>query len=117
MRFSIKTFKLIWLPKTLSVLFILFFSLFALDAFNGNASFYDKFIMFLVHLIPSFIMIIFLVFSQKHPAISGWIFIILGFIFTFFFNTYRSLTIFLIISLPPIIIGILFLISFMAEEN
>jgi len=76
--------KLIWVPRILTIIFILFFSLFALDAFTGNARFLEKILEFLIHLIPSFFLLILLIISWKQPLIIGYVFIILGIVFTFF---------------------------------
>lgn len=117
MSFFIKSDKFIWFPRILSVLLIAFFSLFAFDVFDNNTSFSEKSIPFLIHLIPALVLIITLIFSWKLPAISGWIFIIIGIAFMFYFNTYKFFVSFLIISLSPIIIGLLFLISSIMQKR
>lgn len=88
-----------WLPRILSILFIAFISLFALDVF-GEAMWL---VALLMHLIPSFIFIIITIIAWKKGMVGGIIFIILGLI---------SLMKFVwIISVPTIVIGILYLVS------
>ena len=53
-----KTNKLLWIPRVLAIMFILFISVFALDAFSGKVPFIKEFVGFLIHLIPSFILIV-----------------------------------------------------------
>jgi hypothetical protein len=105
-----KSDKLIWIPRVLSIIFILFLSLFALDAFSAEAPFIQKLAGFFMHLIPSFILVIALVISWKRPVAGGCILIFLSLLFTVFFQTYRSFPNFLIISLPLAVIGVLFIV-------
>jgi hypothetical protein len=46
-----------WLPRILCILAILFISVFALDAFDPELSIWQQIVGFLIHLIPSFILI------------------------------------------------------------
>lgn len=117
MNLSVKDSKFIWLPRILAIIFIIFISLFALEAFSGGATFPNAIMPFLGQLIPSFILIIILILSWRRSAVSGWIFILAGVAFMFYFNSYRFLTSFLIISLPPIIIGVLFLLPSMMGKK
>ncbi|MBT3406029.1 hypothetical protein HN419_02570 [Candidatus Woesearchaeota archaeon] len=66
---------------------------------------------FLIHLIPSFILIALIILAWKYEIIGGISFIILGIIFTIFFKTYKDPITILLISLPPIITGILFILN------
>lgn len=105
-----KATKLIWIPRVLAIVFILFLSLFALDVFSEEASFIKKLGGFFIHLIPSFVLLIILVISWKKPFIGGPIFILFSIAFTLFFKTYKSLSTFLLITSPVVLIGILFII-------
>jgi len=64
-----------------------------------------------MHLIPNMLLIISLIIAWKKQKIGGTIFIILGIISIFFFKTYEDIIVFSIISLPILMIGILFLIE------
>ena len=110
---------LFWIPRALCILGILFISLFALDAFEGDAPLKNKLIGFTIHLIPSFALIAILLIAWKWEKIGGLIFIILGVFFSFYlfkFN-YRmnqsvwiSLSVIASICFPFIISGVLFII-------
>jgi len=91
--------KYILIPRTLAIIYILFISLFALDADFGLG--------LLMHLLPTFFLIGALVLAWNKPFVGGIVFVILGIIFTIFFNTYESAA-FFIISLPLLVIGGLF---------
>ena len=69
---------LYWTPRLLMIVFILFISLFALDAFEGDRSILSKIGAFLIHLIPSFILIVLLILSWRREWIGGLAFFILG---------------------------------------
>lgn len=98
-------------PRILTIVFILFISLFALDSFGGENPFLEQIIGFLIHLIPSYFLIAVLILAWKKPQIAGVIFLGLGAVFTIFFNTYEDLINFLLISGPAFLIGILFLFN------
>jgi hypothetical protein len=48
---------LFWTPRALSILFILFLSLFALDVFGEHLGFWRTALALAMHLIPSFVLI------------------------------------------------------------
>lgn len=113
-----KSINLLWIPRGLSIIFILLLSLFALDAFSAEAPFMQKLAGFFIHLIPSFMLVIALVISWKRPVAGGCILIFLSLLFTVFFQTYRSFPNFLIISLPLAVIGVLFIVFYpMAKKK
>lgn len=102
---------LTWAPRILAILFIGFLSLFALDAFDSNHSFLQRIANFLIHLIPSFILIGCLFVGWKYPILGGLLFLVTGLVFTIYFGTYNNVSNFLLISLPLLVIGFLFIIS------
>jgi len=109
-----------WLPRILCIAAILFISLFALDAFSPGLTFWQQIGAFLIHLIPSFILLAFLAVAWKWEYWGGILFLILGIVFTpiifqhnFSMNhsVWISLGIILLITFPFILVGILFLID------
>lgn len=99
------------LPRILTGFYIVFLGLFSLDVFSPGHGFWGTILALLIHLIPSFLLIACLVVAWKRETIGGVLFLIMGVVFTLFFHTYRRPDIFLIISLPLILIGALFVIS------
>lgn len=89
------------IPKLVSILYIVFISLFALDTPILSLG-------FLIHIIPSLILVIILIFSWKNGKIGATAFLICGIMFTFFFNTYRELISFPVVTLPLLVISGLF---------
>lgn len=109
-----------WLPRILCILAILFVSLFALDAFSPELSIWQQIGGFLIHLMPSFILLALLILAWKREFIGGIIFIIIGLGLSpiVFSHNYRmnhsifmSLGIILTITIPFAIVGVLFIIS------
>lgn len=89
-----------FLPRILSILFIVFISLFALDVFEEP----QWLLALIIHLIPSYILIILTIIAWKKPRIGGILFLITGLILL---GISRSL----VIATPALFIGILFLIQ------
>jgi hypothetical protein len=118
MKTSVRLFH--WLPRVLCILAILFISLFAADAFAPGLTIWQQLGAFLIHLIPSFILLAFLFIAWKWEFIGGIIFMVIGLAFTpviFMLNYNRndsiwlSLVIILTITIPFVVVGILFLVS------
>ena len=106
-----------WTPRIICILAILFISLFAGEAFDSRVTFWQKIGVFLMHLIPSFILLIFLIIAWKWELIGGIIFMAIGLGFSpyIFMHDYKSVGLSLLaitcINMPFVVAGILFLIS------
>src|SRR6056300_1506368 len=118
MKTSIKVIS--WLPRIICIFAIVFISILALDAFNPERTLLQQIGDFLMHLIPSFVLIIFLIVAWKRELIGGIIFTIIGLGFSpfIFMHNYRmnqsiwmSLLIILLNAIPFVIVGILFIVS------
>lgn len=91
---------LFWTPRILSVLFIAFISMFALDVFSE-----PQWVQaLLIHLIPSFILIILTVVAWKKAYLGGILYIIFG-LFILIFTNFEAY----IIVIPCCFIGLLFI--------
>ncbi|MDD4531499.1 MAG: hypothetical protein PHH21_02200 [Candidatus Pacebacteria bacterium] len=102
---------LYWLPRAIAILFILFFFVFSLDVFSEGGTFLDKAGGLLMHNIPTIILILALAFSWRNEKKGGYLFVILGLVFAFYFNAYQRIDTFLMISFPAILAGALFIWS------
>ncbi len=109
-----------WVPRILCILAILFISMFALDSFSRERTIWQNIGGLLIHLIPSFILIALLIVAWKRELIGGIIFTIIGlgispFIYSHNFrmnqSVGQSLGVLLIVTVPFIIVGILFIVS------
>ena len=112
---------LYWTARILCILAILFVSLFALDSFSFERTFWQNTTAFLMHLIPSFVLLASLIIAWKWEKVGGIILIIFGLafsIFIFVFNYKRNqfpvmtcLMQALVIAMPFVLSGILFILS------
>jgi hypothetical protein len=109
-----------WLPRIICILAILLISLFAADAFAPGLTLWQQLGAFFVHLIPSFILLAFLLVAWKWERIGGILFMVIGLVFSpfvFILNYKRnhsilmSLVIILLITIPFVVVGILFIVS------
>lgn len=124
MKTSIKV--LHWTPRILCILAILFISLFALDSFSSDLTILQQIGDFLMHLIPSFVLLILLIIAWKWEFIGGIIFTLIGLVFSplIFMHNYNmiqsvwhGLETVLIITMPFVIVGILFIVSYNKKKK
>ena len=108
---------LYWFPRILMILFICFISLFALDMFGEDLGFWEMLVGFFMHMIPTFALVILLTIAWKWEKVGGILIILLGVIFTIFFNTYREIITFLLISMPVFIVGGLFIWNWLLKKR
>ena len=115
-----KKYKILyWAPRIICILAIIFVSLFALDAFDPNLSIWQQIGGFLIHLIPSFILLGLLILAWKYEYVGGIILVLIGLVLSVivFRMNYRmndsvwmSIGIIASITLPFVIAGVLFVI-------
>jgi len=115
-----------WLPRLLCIGAILFVSMFALDAFEPGKPFGQQLLDFMMHLIPTSILLLLLWVAWKKPFVGGILFAIMGIVtspLVYNMNYNRthsvmtSLSIILMITVPFIVVGVLFLVSHMQEKS
>jgi hypothetical protein len=112
---------LYWTARILCIFAILFVSLFALDSFSSERTFWQNTAAFLMHLIPSFVLLASLIIAWKWEKVGGIILTIIGIafsIFIFVFNYKRNhfpvktcLLGALALAIPFVLAGILFILS------
>ncbi len=109
-----------WTPRILCILAILFVSMFALDSFDARYTFLEQLQAFLIHLIPTYILILLLVIAWKRELIGGIMLMILGlgFMPMIYMHNYAmnhsvwmSLSVILMINFPFVLTGGMFIIS------
>ena len=115
-----------WMPRILCILAILFISMFALDAFNTDQTFWQKIADFSMHLIPSFVIIVLLIVAWKWELTGGILMIVLAIGFmplVYSMNFARtqsvliSLSIVLMINFPFVVTGVLFILSYFLKRK
>ncbi|NTW24852.1 MAG: hypothetical protein HGA37_09145 [Lentimicrobium sp.] len=115
-----RTGVLYWIPRILCILAILFISMFALDAFEHGLSIWQQLADFVIHLIPSLILLVLLVIAWKRELAGGILFALIGLVFSpiiYLLNynlnhsVWISLSIILMVTFPFILVGVLFIVS------
>ncbi len=72
---------LYWTPRVLSILFIAFLSLFALDVFDGKHSLWQMMLGFIMHQIPVFVLIGALILAWRWEWIGAALYGIAGLLY------------------------------------
>jgi hypothetical protein len=104
---------LYWAPRIISILFILFLTMFSFDVFGTGAGFWMTLAAFLIHNIPSFVLTALLIVAWRYEIVGGFTFVIAGLLYIAFaikaafddLPWYLALSWSMIIALPAMIIG------------
>jgi hypothetical protein len=102
---------LTWLPRILVIIFAFFVSLFALDVFSEEKGFLQTLTALLIHLIPTYIIVIVLILSWRRVLTGAIIFPLLGISYLFMGWGRMHWSAFALISGPLLIIGILYYLN------
>ena len=101
---------LYWSPRILGILAIAFMMLFSLDCFEEGNVLKDQLMCFLMHNIPSLIIIAILVVAWKWERIGGILFLAAALAGMLFFNAFNGNWGAMIIMAPFAITGVLFVL-------
>lgn len=118
---------LYWIPRILGIISILFISMFALDAFDSHLLLWEQIVGFLIHLIPSYFLIVILYVAWRWELIGGIILASVGLVlspFIFYHNLMINhfsigqcfITV-LLINVPFIIVGGMFIINHFHQKK
>ncbi len=102
---------LFWSPRVLSILFAIFISIFALDVFSEGYDFWRTLLAFAIHLIPTAIIILFLIIAWRWEWIGGVVFLILAVLYVVFVWGRFPLFVYFAIAGPMAIISVLFFVN------
>jgi hypothetical protein len=98
-----------WAPRIAAILIILFVGLFSLDVFDMEASPLELLGGFLIHNIPSIVMIVLLIFAWKRPVVGFVAFLAAAALFAIFFvRDIYALPNLLLFVLPILLVAFLF---------
>jgi hypothetical protein len=100
--------KFIYVPRIIAIAYILLFLIFSLDAGGSGLT---RVASYLMNALPAIVVAVCLAVFWRHPKICGWIFFAIAVFFTFWFRSYVRMDTFLLVSVPPLVIGALFLIA------
>jgi hypothetical protein len=108
---------LFWTPRILTIVFILFLGLFALDSFEGEQSMIKKIGGFFIHLIPNFVLIVVLIVAWKHEWVGTIAFTLVGIAYIIMFWGRFPVATYFTISGPLFLIAVLFWLNWMNRKK
>lgn len=98
-----------WAPRVAALLIIFFIGLFSLDVFGTGAPPLEVLGAFLMHNLPSIVMLVLLIFAWKRPAVGFVVFLIVAAVFAVLFvRDLAALPNLLLFVLPLLLIASLF---------
>jgi len=109
-----------WLPRILSILFLLGLAMFSLDVFDENLGFWGTILGLFMHNLPVLILLVILIISWRYEIVGGIVFILAGLFYTSLIlwtvatrvpHPYHMLFWPVPIAGPAFLVGILFLIN------
>ncbi len=106
---------LLWTPRVLGIAFAVFLSLFALDAFQETQTFWQALPAFLIHLIPSAIIVAVLALAWRWEWIGAVLFFAAGMIYLM--AAWRHISWVLGISGPLFLLAVLFLVCWIKRQE
>lgn len=100
-----------WTPRILGILFAIFISLFALDVFSEGYGFWEAILALLIHLVPTYLVVMVLIIAWRWEWIGAVLFIALG--LSYLISSWGELSweAYLVISGPLVLVGVLFLVN------
>jgi hypothetical protein len=108
---------LYWAPRALCIVIAVFISMFALDVFGEGKGFWETTLALLMHLIPTYVILILLAVSWRREWIGGVFFPALGaFYLIKFWGRFPVSTYFLIAG-PVFLLGGLFLLNWVYRRQ
>ena len=114
---------LFWAPRALSILFIAFISIFALDVFGENLGFWNTLLALTMHLIPSLVLLGALAVAWRWEWVGAFIYTAAGALYVITVLPRRmpppSIKLLWIatIALPAFVIGALFLANWLKHDQ
>ena len=104
---------LFWTPRILCILFAVFVSMFAADVFGEGYGFWETVVALLIHLVPTYIVIIALVVAWRRDWIGAILFIGLAvFYLVWAWGRFTWIN-YLVMSGPLFLVGVLFLVNWL----
>jgi hypothetical protein len=114
---------LFWAPRALSILLIIFISLFALDVFNEHLGFWDTLRALAIHLTPSFVLAVALLAAWRWEWIGALIYAAAGVLYVMMIvpaslpaPSIKAQRI-AALALPAFVIGVLFLANWVKHSE
>lgn len=106
-----------WATRAMAVLYTVLFFLFALFSGAEPGQGLKGIILNSPNALPWLVLGLFILLAWKEEFIGGSIIAVFGLITIFYFDTYKNLVAFMIISFPLLLIGVLFVLNHHIRKN
>lgn len=107
---------LVWLPRILGLFGVFFLGIFAFDVFDRDGSTWDIVGAFLLHLIPSALVLLAVALGWRWPVVGGAFFLALAVLYIVLFRGPAG-SWFALVAVPMLLVGILFLTGWMTQNR
>jgi hypothetical protein len=101
---------LYWIPRIFTILAIIFMMMFSLDVIGEKVPLGKKLLGLLIHNIPALILVVILIIAWKREILGGVLFIVAFIAASILFRSFTGNPGSLIVILPFLITGILFIL-------
>jgi hypothetical protein len=101
---------ILWMPRILTIFMALFLMVFSLDVFDGKNDLAKTLVAFLIHNIPSILMLVILVIVWNREWMGAIIFPVLGLVYSLT-NLHSHWSVHVVITAPLVLMGLLFLLA------
>jgi len=101
----------IWAARGGGILLAVFLAAFSFDIFGEDYGFWEAILALFVHLIPAFVVLLVLWISWRRPGVGAAAFPLLGAAYFVGIHGWNGLPGALVLTLPPMLIGGLFLLG------
>ena len=108
---------LFWAPRVLCLGLAVFVSIFALDVFGEGQGFWQTVLALLLHLVPTYIVVIALVVAWRWEWVGAMLFTGMAVLYLVLFWGRFHWTAYLAISGPLFLAGLLFLVNWLYREE
>lgn len=106
-----------WSPRVLTILFAVFLSLFALDVFDHAHGFWQTFAALMMHLVPTWIVLVVLAVSWRWEWVGTVLYVALGLFYAYIAVGRGHPEWTLVISVPLFLVGGLFLLGWAKRKE
>lgn len=108
---------LLWAPRILGIFFALFLSIFAFDVFGMGGAFWETAAAFLIHLIPTALVLVAVALGWRWQWVGGLLFFALGVLYIVVTGDRGHWTWYAFIAAPLFLIGLLFLAGWIDHKR
>lgn len=113
---------LFWAPRVLSIAYIGFLSLFALDVFSETHGFWTTLLALLIHLVPALILVAILIVAWRWEWVGASLFAVAGLLYILTLLPLRispaiKFSWILTIAAPAFLVAVMFLVNWLKRDE